>query len=233
MTQAPMTLERWKDFWRFFENQPHQQEAIELLYAGILKADSSLLLESSKWRQIFSQAQPKPQSNPLIVPYQSQRDNQSGTGDRECFSSSCAMVAMYYGKIKNDDDYNRIRNRFGDTTTSQAQVAALKSLGLNANFCTDGTTQTLERLIDEGCPVPVGWLHHGTAGSPTGGGHWSVLIGYTPTHWIMNDPFGEADVAYGGYVNATNGKGVQYSRQNWNPRWRVRGTAGWYMEIRD
>ena len=71
-------------------------------------------------------------SNPLDVPYQSQNDNTSGTGYRECFSSSCAMVAMYYGKIENDDAYNLVRQKYGDSTDAQAQLRTLRSLGLEA-----------------------------------------------------------------------------------------------------
>jgi hypothetical protein len=35
----------------------------------------------------------------LKVPYEYQNDNRSGTGWRECMSSSCAMIARFYGKI--------------------------------------------------------------------------------------------------------------------------------------
>ena len=40
----------------------------------------------------------------LKVPYEAQNDNKSGTGYRECFSSSCAMIAKFYGKVKSDDE---------------------------------------------------------------------------------------------------------------------------------
>ena len=33
----------------------------------------------------------------------------SWTGHHDAFSSSCAMVAMYYGKVENDDAYNLVR----------------------------------------------------------------------------------------------------------------------------
>ena len=69
-------------------------------------------------------------SNPLDVPYEYQLDNESGTGYRECFSSSCAMVARYYGKVKSDDDYNLVRALYGDSTDPQAHVRALRSLNL-------------------------------------------------------------------------------------------------------
>jgi hypothetical protein len=165
----------------------------------------------------------------LSVKWQSQLDNKSGTGYRECFSSSCAMLAMYWNKVANDDAYNAIRSKYGDSTDAQAQLLALRSLGLKANFHTDGTPVKLEAEIDAGRPVAVGWLHHGPASNPSGGGHWTVITGYTVAYWVHNDPNGEADLANGGYTPNTNGAGMIYSRKNWNPRWMVGGSGGWYL----
>ncbi|NDD46583.1 MAG: hypothetical protein EBZ24_14675, partial [Synechococcaceae bacterium WB9_4xB_025] len=95
--------------------------------------------------------------NPLAVKWQSQNDNKSGTGYRECFSSSCAMLARYWGKVSGDDAYNVIRARYGDTTSAEAQLAALRSLGLTANFATNGDRAALEAEIQAGRPVAVGW----------------------------------------------------------------------------
>ena len=173
-------------------------------------------------------------SNPLNVPYQNQNDNASGTGYRECFSSSCAMVAMYYGKIENDDAYNIVRARYGDSTDAQAQVRALRSLGLEADFVTNATTDMLKAQIERGRPTPCGWLHHGSAAYPSGGGHYSVVIGFDDTGWIQHDPNGEANLSSGGYLNQTNGKSQHYSYKNWNPRWIVEGEgSGWAMNIWD
>lgn len=168
-------------------------------------------------------------SNPLKVKWQSQLDNKSGAGYRECFSSSCAMLAMFWGKVPSDDAYNAIRAKHGDSTSAQAQLSALRSLGLNANFHTNGTSESLEDEIDAGRPVAVGWLHHGPVSAPWGGGHWSVVIGYTGLAWIQNDPNGEALLVPGGYAKNTNGAGVIYSRKNWNPRWMPGGSKGWYL----
>jgi hypothetical protein len=169
----------------------------------------------------------------LKVPYFSQLDNAGGQGWRECFSSSCAMVAAFYGKVKGDDEYNRIRARFGDTTSSTAQAQALQSLGLQASFVTTGTTGLLESELRAGRPVAVGWLHRGPVSAPTGSGHWSVVVGMTATHWILNDPNGEADIVNGGYVNHSRGAGIQYSRKNWDRRWMVEGSgSGWCMVVR-
>ena len=174
-------------------------------------------------------AKPSPFANPLKVLWQSQLDNKSGTGYRECFSSSCAMLAMHWNKVANDDAYNAIRSKYGDSTDAQAQLLALRSLGLKANFHTDGTPAKLEAEIDAGRPVAVGWLHHGPVSGPSGGGHWSVVTGYTAAAWIQNDPNGEASLVGGGYTGNTKGAGVIYSRKNWNPRWMPGGTGGWYL----
>jgi GH24 family phage-related lysozyme (muramidase) len=167
----------------------------------------------------------------LNVPYFSQRDNKSGAGYRECFSSSCAMIAAYYGKVKTDDEYNAVRAKYGDTTEANAQVRALTQVGLKAQFLQSGTVAILEREIRNNRPVAVGWLHHGTAAAPSGGGHWSVVVGFDKDSFVVNDPYGEADIVNGGYVNS-NGKGVRYSRKNWLRRWEVEGPgSGWLVLI--
>lgn len=169
----------------------------------------------------------------LKVAYEYQLDNKSGTGYRECFSSSCAMVARYWKKIGNDDSYNIIRCRYGDSTDVHAQISTLKQLGLRATFEQEGTAADLEAEIKMGYPTPVGWLHRGPITKPSGTGHWSVVIGYTPTHFILNDPNGEAALVAGGYTSNQGGAGVAYSRKNWLPRWLVDGAgSGWFLRVR-
>ena len=169
----------------------------------------------------------------LQVAYFSQLDNTSGAGYRECFSSSCAMVANYYGRVKTDDDYNLIRARFGDSTDAQAQLAALRSLGLDARFVTNAAVGLLEAEILAGRPVAVGWLHKGPVTAPTGGGHWTVAVGFTADAIVMNDPNGEANMLNGGYVNHTGGAGVRYSRRNWLRRWEADGPGtGWALLVK-
>ena len=231
--QVQFTDARWLQFWENFEGQEHQTKSIIKLGRQIKQADPCLLTEAADWAEGYK-AKPAAvlASNPLKVKWQSQLDNKSGTGYRECFSSSCAMLAMYAGKVANDDAYNSIRAKFGDTTSAEAQLSALRSLGLKANFHTSGTPAALEREIDAGRPVAVGWLHHGRVGAPSGGGHWSVVIGYTEAAWIHNDPNGEALLVQGGYTKNTKGAGLVYSRKNWNPRWMPGGTGGWYLTCR-
>ena len=210
---------------KFFNGESHQLAAWNWL-------EEQLTKECLKEFAALYRATPaKPKSiNPLPVPYFSQRDNISGTGYRECFSSSCAMIAAFYGKIKGDDEYNAIRQKYGDTIDANAQMEALVSLGLKPRFITNGSAKLLEQEIDAGRPVAVGWLHHGAVSAPSGGGHWSVVIGYTPSAFVHNDPYGEADMAQGNYVAANGGKNILYSRKNWLPRWMVDG-GGWAVLV--
>ena len=166
----------------------------------------------------------------LAVPYFKQLDNHSGTGWRECFSSSCAMLAAFYGKVKSDDEYNIRRARYGDTTSVTAQLLALKSYGLRPIFSRYGSRSTIENYIKAGRPVAVGWLHKGFTYSPWGGGHWSVAIGSSKSHIVLHDPYGEPRVFTGGHIPFSSGAGIPCSWANWKPRWCVEGDrSGWYV----
>ena len=170
--------------------------------------------------------------NPLDVPWFDQLLMNDGAGWRDCFSASSAMLAAYWGKEPGEDQYNAVRQRYGDSTSSEAQLAALRSLGLQAQFGTDGSFDLLRREIDAGRPVAVGWLHHGPPSAPSGGGHWTVVIGYDATGVIMNDPNGSCDLVNGGYPSNHNGARQHYSFANWGPRWLVGGSGGWYLTCR-
>ena len=155
---AQITVEEFRNFFKYYNGEEHQQHAVELLYDDLkkkTKENDAVWIET--YRTPYAPTEDSDTtafSNPLDVTYQSQNDNASGTGYRECFSSSCAMVAMYYGKIANDDAYNIHRAKFGDSTDAQAQVRALRALGLEANFITNATTADLKRQIDKGRPTP-------------------------------------------------------------------------------
>ena len=230
---SQLTEQGFANFFKYYSEEDQQKAATEILYEALLQSDPKLLEETHPWIVKYREEPPAPEyQNPIDCPYQSQLDNISGTGYRECFSSSCAMVAMYYGKIENDDAYNAIRNNYGDSTDAQAQLRTLRSLGLKAEFITNGTYDDLRKQIRKGRPTPVGWLHTGSAAYPTGGGHYSVILGDLGDAWVLHDPYGEANVAAGGYINHTGGKYVEYSYKNWNKRWAVEGDgSGWYLDV--
>jgi hypothetical protein len=76
------------------------------------------------------------------------------------------------GSGQPDDRYLALAERFGDTTSSQAQVAALQRLAIQETFRTDGRIEQLIAQLRLGFPIPVGWLHHGPAAAPRSGGPW-------------------------------------------------------------
>ena len=96
-----------------------------------------------------------------------------------------------------------------------------------------GSADKLKAQIDRGRPAPVGYLHHGTPQNPSGGGHYSVCIGYNDSGFIFNDPYGELNLLTGSYPNpGPYGKGVTYSYKNWVPRWSVANDHdGWGLDI--
>ena len=170
--------------------------------------------------------------NPLVgVPYFQQRDcAQRSQRDRTCFSSSCAMLleALKPGTLpgaNGDDAYLAVVQRYGDTTDAGAQLQALAHYGITARLVQDADFQLIEEQIARGIPVPCGYIHRGPVDRPTGSGHWLVVVGHTPTHLVVNDPWGEPDLLSGATLNAC-GMGLRFSRQNFGRRWMVEPIGG-------
>ena len=228
-----MSQAKLEDFFRFYKGLPHQQAAVQQLQeampASLLKPDATWI---ETYRAAGKQPEKAPPSNPLRVPYFMQRDSATKHAMRMCFSSSNAMLleAVRPGTLagpNGDDAYLGRVLRYGDTTDPLAQLAALASYGIEATFTKHANWRTVEQQIDKGVPVPLGFLHHGPASNPGGGGHWLCCIGYTPDALIVHDPFGEIDLARGGYLNNWGAR-LRYSRKNFGPRWMVEGPgSGW------
>ena len=224
----------------YYTAEPHQTAAWREL-EHLLDGD---VLEAFKraYRGMREEAPIEVVKSPIIdevleVPYFYQRDSKTGHGERMCFSSSMAMALDYVDpdKIDGDDDwYLGIVHYFGDSTSSTAQIKAARSLGYDASFHMDGRQEDLEKLLDEGVPVPIGVLHKGSVDHPTGGGHWICLVGHNDIEFIVHDPFGEMDLVGGGYVKTgpTDGKFIRYSKKNLMKRWNIANDHdGWYVRI--
>lgn len=173
----------------------------------------------------------------LNVPYYTQLDSVTNHATRMCFSSSCAMSAEFLrpgclgGGRNADDVYMRqYVFKYGDTTNPTAQVRALKDLRISAVFRQNLTRSDIIDQLRKGIPVPVGYLHKGPVGRPSGGGHWCVIVGVDmdKQQYVVNDPWGEADLIGGGFVGSQNGSKTRYSFRNFEPRWMVEGDkTGW------
>lgn len=212
----------------YFKGEPHQVEAFEYL------EDLLTLEELDEFARIYRKGVESPE-RVLKVRHMSQMDN-GAEGYRQCFTTSCAMLLEYLqpGTISGfngDLEYLERVEQYGDTTDPAAQIKALRSFGVEAEFVTNASFKTLEDQIAKGVPVPCGWLHKCHVSSPCGGGHWSVVIGLLEDgNTVQNDPYGEANLVQGGYLNTwiTAGEAVNYSRKNWGPRWEVEGAGtGW------
>jgi hypothetical protein len=219
-------LEHWKGL-------PHQRAAMQQFWEAVpssLKKPDSAWVET--WRAAGKQDKPRQLTNPLRVPYFSQRDSSTEHALRMCFSSSCAMLleTLKPGTLagpNGDDAYLGRVLRYGDTTDAMAQLKALASFGIDATLTKHANWRTVEQQIDKGIPVPLGFLHKGSASAPVGGGHWLCCVGYTDQSLVVHDPFGEIDLARGGYLNNWGAR-LSYSHRNFGPRWMVEGPGtGW------
>ena len=153
-----------------------------------------------------------------------------------CFSSSCAMLLAFLkpgvlSGANGDDQYLARVRQYGDTTDPAAQIQALASYSISARFSKKASFSTLEQQIAAGIPVPCGYLHRGPVSSPAGGGHWLIVVGISPTHLIVHDPLGEADLVHGNTLGGT-ARFCRYSRQNFGRRWMVEGVgSGWAVLV--
>jgi hypothetical protein len=224
------TPDRWAQFWHAFKGEPQQLAGIEELRQAIAQTDPALLTESASWVCNFHKEQPKPAV--IKVPYFNQLQMDDGQGWRDCFSASCAMLAAWRGKVSDENQYNHIRQKHGDSTVAAAQVATLTELGLSASYSTAGTKGKLQNLLDGGLPVAMGILHHGQVSSPSGGGHWIVAVGYDADGVFVNDPYGNLGLVSGQWEQVgSGGNHAHYSWKNLMPRWEVKGGDGYMLWV--
>ena len=222
-------------FFQFFKrDDPHQLAAIAELERAI---DKDLLDDEAEWFAMWKTS--GIHQEVYGVPYYNQLDSPTGYGYRECFDSAAAMVAAFHRVVQSQDAYRQVRRKFGDTTEVHAQVSALKSLGLDAEFRKDVRVEDIEIELSAGRPLAVGWLHHGnfTEGKPAvcdsdGCGHWSVIIGYDKDNFIAMDPMGLPDMEHGGHDTTKSGERIKMSRPAFYQRWSIEGEAsGWAVFV--
>jgi hypothetical protein len=213
---------------------PHQIEAWKLLQSMLTKE------QLSKFFAAYRKPAQKPtilRKFPLSVPYFYQRDSKTGHGERSCQSSAIAMVIKYFkpSAILDDDDYLNLVLRYGDTVAQSAHCKALSQLGFKYEFKMNGSEKDLIKILDGGCPIPIGILHKGSISNPSGGGHYITLIGYDDKYFYVHDPFGELDLQNGGYPKAgpIDGRMQKYTRKNLMKRWLVQNDSdGWFWDLR-
>ena len=217
--------------------EPHQLAAFSALDRDLTPEQRRVF--TADWRATGSPEAPVPANppaarptNPLTgFPWFPQLDN-GPEGWRQCQTSSIAMCLAFLGlgNIKDDTDYLRVVQRYGDTTSQAAHQAALKELGVKARFTQNCSASEVQAEIRAGLPVAMGILHQGPIGAPSGGGHWVVTYGFDSSSWIVNDPYGDLDLVAGRWlrIGGSAGRGLRYSYRNLGPRWEAEGPrTGW------
>mgnify|MGYP001178560705 CR=1 FL=1 len=219
-------------FFRFFRGSPHQLASIAELEQSL---PQELLDEDAAWFETW-------RASGIDQEIKSRYFRQELSN--ECFSAAAAMVAAHWGKIQGLDEYNRIREKFGHTTSVQAQVKALESLGLDVEFRTDADSLMIELEIEMGRPVITGWVHSGPVSEAVppscngaGCGHYSVITGFAARHssdpeWIMQDPRGLPLLREGGHDLTESGRNVRVRQAEFKPRFEVEGPqTGWVILV--
>jgi hypothetical protein len=215
---------------------PHQQAAWSWLQEQLTETQVTEFAELFRAGPVAKDPPSARPANPLSgFPYFSQISSDGSDGKegwRQCQTSAIAMCLAYLKVkgIKDDTDYMKVVNRYGDTTSQTTHQLALKALGVRARFVKDCSTSQLQAELRGGLPAALGYLHRGPVGAPSGGGHWLACLGFTPHGWVVNDPFGSCDLLNGGFTQqgGTSGKAQLYRYRNFNPRWLVDGPAtGW------
>jgi hypothetical protein len=220
------------DLNNFFKNyddkNPKHRAAVDEFEANLIKNNPDLLEDSSNWIRIYRS---KVVDSILNVPWYPQTDNYS-LPDVTCNSSSCAMCLEFLkpGSLppgpKGDDAYLRKVLALGSSTDHAVQTKVLESYGVKSAFYYNLGFDDLNRELDAGRPIVIGFLHKGPENSPSGG-HMIVIIGKNSNgdYWVR-DPYGSF---YDGYTKPVeNGKQVLYSRKMLEKRWTVKHTTdGW------
>jgi hypothetical protein len=125
----------------------------------------------------------------LAVPYYYQYNNSNEPG-ATCGLTSASMVVGYWTQqtVDPDDLYRSYGKGQAQSPEGLAQLYGWE--GLYSTSGRDATRAELRQHLDAGRPVVV-------HGDWTGSGHIVVLVGYTDTDWIVNDPAGDWYSCYG------------------------------------
>ena len=227
-------------FFEFFKRDvPHRAAAVKILEDSLPR---ELLEEDAAWVHAWKASGIDQEVH--VPRYFRQLDLPHGA--RMCFTSASAMIAAFHKKVGSQEEYSRIRAKYGDTTSVGAHVKALTSLGLTVTFTQTADAEDVMEAIDSGIPVMVGWLHRGNmlrGESPMcngfGCGHWSVISGYAGKNsndpeWIMQDPRGYPEMEKGGHSNPHLGRNVRVRQAAFHQRWQADGPrTGWVILVSD
>jgi hypothetical protein len=131
----------------------------------------------------------EPDEVSIDVPYFYQYDNTYEPGSTCGITSAAMLVDTFHpDSVTPDTLYLRYGKSAGQSPSTLA--ALYEDEGLHADWTTTGTRAQIRAHLDAGRPV----VAHGYW---TGSGHVVVIVGYSDTDWIVNDPAGDWYTCYG------------------------------------
>jgi len=151
----------------------------------------------------------------LVVPFYSQEDQDAKRSGTDCGPTSLRMVIgwkrLASGQVDIpaptvDDIWDGLRDAHGNPIPPGQfiSMSQLRSISPQYNLTLierlDATTEVIQEEIDAGRPV-IMLCHYGSytgSMSPFKGGHILVVVGYSPTHIIVNDPLWWGTLRSGG-----------------------------------
>jgi uncharacterized protein YvpB len=139
---------------------------------------------------------PLPPTVEMNVPYFSQRDNPRFSWST-CNVTAIGMILYYYGLRSRsggqleDELLQWCLNKGGEGAQTNHNVLTemIQAYGFKSSFDTKRTFQDIQDELANGRPVVLcGYFTHG--------GHIVTVVGYTPSGYIVNDPWGDALTGY-------------------------------------
>jgi ABC-type bacteriocin/lantibiotic exporter with double-glycine peptidase domain len=110
-----------------------------------------------------------------------------------CGPASLKIVAEYFGVIKSERELARLcKTKKTIGTLGKDLAAAARKLGFQARIIDNANFKVIQNYLKKRVPVIVDWISPGQSRpvnkARMADGHYSVVIGLTPTHIILEDP---------------------------------------------
>jgi len=109
-----------------------------------------------------------------------------------CGPASLKIVADYFGIQAGENKLAKLcKSNKIMGTTGENLLRGARAIGLHGSIIDDADFKTIQYWLGKDIPVIVDWMSPGQSRPPhtrMAGGHYSVVVGLTPTHIVLEDP---------------------------------------------
>lgn len=109
-----------------------------------------------------------------------------------CGPASLKIVADYFGIQASEKKLARLcKSNKIIGTTGENLLKGARTIGLHGRIINNSNFDTIQKWLKKGVPIVVDWMSPGQSRPPRSrmaGGHYSVVVGLTPTHIVLEDP---------------------------------------------